>query len=88
MYFVRFVQRHDKKGEFKQQENGRKSGGKPFFRTNPAVLQAKKSRRRLFYGSAGGIDDLDEKKKPVLRFSGSLKAACAWLPAVSAVFVF
>jgi len=42
VYFARFVQRHDKKGEFKQQENGRKSGEKPFFRTNPAVLQAKK----------------------------------------------
>ncbi|MFH6974686.1 hypothetical protein ACG2K1_10680 [Neisseria sp. 23W00296] len=75
VYFARFVQRHDKKGEFKQKKNGRKSGKKPFCGRKPAVLRAKKSRRRLFNGSGGENWRFGQGKRPVLRFAGSLKAA-------------
>jgi len=75
VYFVRSVQRHDKKGKFKQAKNGRKLEKKPFCRRKPAVLQAKKSRRRLLNGSGGGIWRFGRGKRPVLRFAGSLKAA-------------
>jgi hypothetical protein len=58
VYFVRFVQRHDKKGEFKQQENGRKSGKKRFAGENRPFRRQKNPAGGFLTARAGKIGGL------------------------------
>ena len=77
-----------KKGNLNRRKTDENQENNRFTEENRPFRRQKKSRRRLFDGAGGRNGRFGQGKRPVLQFASSLKAACAWLPAVSAVFVF